>query len=288
VAVGIGPPIVIRDLRHPHIAVVRFVGPAAVIGELGLIFGILGGKIGLPRRTGKEGVARIVPGTEFVTGRDRTGPIGDELPVHDEEALAVPGDDGALFAGSFSLAFDDSEGGLAALPDVQPVQPFGEDVERRVGRVNLEIARSVERVDPDEDAPGKEMDLGRLAIRAGQGGHLNHGIVVEAEIVLPAELELEPSRAGPDLVARDDDEVHLSGLIAEVPASLNVHVPLDVAHPHIAPVIVAVRLSREHGRDQGHEHCSESDDLSHRRSPSILIKATIVPSVFPLIRAGEG
>jgi len=245
--VGIGTPIVVTDPRHPDIAVVRLIGPAAGIGQLGLIFGVFGREIALPDRPGIDRFAGVVPGAEIISGSGQRGRILDEPAVGRNQALAAPGDEGALLAGSLGLAFEDEERAFPAVAHIETVQALAQDVERGVGRIDLEIARPVERVDADENAAGEKVDLGRLPVRPRQGGHLDHGVVVETEIVLPAELELEPSGAGTDLVSRDDDEVHLPGLEAEILASLDVNVSLDVAHPDVAPIVIPGRLSDDRG-----------------------------------------
>jgi len=267
-AVVIRTPVHVRNRRHPDVTVRVFVGPTPVVVELGLVVGVFGRQIGPAHPASVEVVAGAVPGSEVVV----PGPEGHrrsrEPAVRGDDHLALLDEDRAVLGGRFGLAAIDHELGLHIADDVDAVEPFVEDIERGVRRVDLEILLPVEGSDPDEDLPGEEMELGGLGIAAREGDEFDERLGVEAEVVSSSKLDLDPAVAGPDLVALDEDKVQLALLVAEVLGALNVNVALDVAEPDVAPVVIAFRLTKgQDGKADDQDRCQDQDFL-HRLSPS--------------------
>jgi len=83
------------------------------------------------------------------------------------------------------------------------------------------------------------VQLGQVAVAAGEVHHINQGVVVQAKIVSPAELDLGPAFSCPELVARDDDKVHLTLFVAKILSPLDIDVAVDIAQTGIAAAVVA-------------------------------------------------
>jgi len=85
----------------------------------------------------------------------------------------------------------------AVVPDINPEQAGFEDVDRGVGRMDLEILLPIQLPDAEIDTAAEKVDLGRLAIPGRESGHIDLGIQVETQDVAPAELDLGPAVARP-------------------------------------------------------------------------------------------
>ena len=121
--------------------------------------------------------------------------------------------------------------------------------------MDLEILGPIQGIDPEEDASGQDMKLGRIAIMPRQVDQVDLRVVVETQVVALAELNLQAAGAAAQLVPLDDHQVDLALFIALVLGALDEHVALHKAHPGITTVIIAVGLAvGQEGKDHGHRH----------------------------------
>jgi hypothetical protein len=254
-AVVIRTPIVIGNGRHPHISVGAFIDPAAVIRELVFVVVIIRRKIGPAQSPRIESVTAFVPSMEVIApGIERIW-FRSEFTVGGSDALAVPDEGRAFFAGSFGRAAGDAELGLAVFQDVDSIKAFFQDIKRGVGRVNLKILFLVQARNPQISASGKEMKLGRFSGPAGEVYHIHPRVVVQTQIIAPAELNFDAARICPDFISLDDDKVHLAPFVAQVLSSLNVDVAFNVAQADIASIVVALRTL---GKNENGGHKNKS------------------------------
>jgi hypothetical protein len=182
--------------------------------------------------------------------------------------LSAADQDRTVLARDFGPAAINAEFGFFVLPDIDPVEPRLEDIKRSVGGMDLEIPFAVRCLDPEIKAAGEKMKVGRILVLAGKGHDVDLGESVEAEEILAAELELGAAVLGPDFVAFDDNQVHFGLFIAHVLTALDENIALDIAHPDIAAVVVALRLAGSRERDKGKNRRDDETDLFHLRSPS--------------------
>jgi hypothetical protein len=265
----IGPPVGIIRVRDPDVAVLGLIDPAAVIGELDLVIGVVGREVSPVELPGEDGVPGRVPVAKLIAPGDERFGRGEQPAVRGRDLLAAPDDDRAFLARGFGRTAKDREFGLPVLPDLDPVEAAFKDIKRDVRRMDFEILLSVQGIDPDEAAAGEEMELGQVAVPAGKGHDVHLGVFSQPEIVAPAELELDPPVLCPNLVTFEDDDVQLPLLIARVLPVLDVDVPLDEAHPGVASAVVAFRaLGGNEGGEHRRQNRRDQDCFSHRFSPS--------------------
>jgi hypothetical protein len=267
-AVVIGPPIVVADRRNPDIAVRSFVGPAAVARQLVLVIGVIHGKVGLCQAPGEDRVAAGIPVVEIVApGIERAGGR-DEAAVGSRDLFAVLDQDRALFGRRFGGAAVNSEFGFFALKDIDPEQAFLHQIERGVGGMDLEVFLSVQVVDSDIDAAGNEVQLGQVAVAAGQVHHIDQGVAVQTEIVSLPELDFRSAVPCPELVARDDNKVHFSLFVAKILGPLDIDVAIDITQTGITAAVIALLLAK-HEKGKNHNQCRcDHDEFFHLFSPS--------------------
>jgi hypothetical protein len=229
--------------RDPNISIRTLIDPIAVVGELIFVIRVVRREIGPAHGPGIDGVAALVPVAEVVAPRNHGRGFRRKTAVNGDDLLALFDQDRALFAGRFGRAAIDAEFGILVVTDIHPIQSRFHDVKRCVRSMDLETLFPVEAVDSDEEASGKEMDFGRIGIALGKGYNVHLGEIVQAEVVSPAELNLQASVFRPELVALDDDEVHLALLITLVLAALDIDVAFDVAHARITSAVISLVLS---------------------------------------------
>ncbi len=182
--------------------------------------------------------------------------------------LSAADQDRTVLARNFGPAAINAEVGFFVLPDIDPVEPRLEDIKRGVRGMDLEIPFAVRCLDPEIKAAGEKMEVGRILVLAGKGRDVDLGEAVEAEEILPAELELGAAVLGPNFVAIDDDQVHFALFIAHILAALDENIALDIAHPDIAAVVVALGLAGSRERDKDKTRRDDKTHLFHRLSPS--------------------
>jgi hypothetical protein len=86
------------------------------------------------------------------------------------------------------------------------------------------------------------MKAGRILVLLGKLHDVDLGKPVDPEEISPAELKLGPAVLGSELVPLDDDQVHGALLVAQIPGALDEDIALNIAHPDVAPVVVALGL----------------------------------------------
>ncbi len=264
-AVIIRPPAGVVNRRHPNIPVVGLVAPPAVVRQLIIIVGISRGQISPAQAPGVQCVARFVPRLKIVPAGEQAGRPSAPPASGGRDRFPRADKNGSVLAGRFGLAAVHGELRAAVRGDVQPVQAGLKDVKRRVGRMDLEISLSVHVPDAEKDAALEKVDLGRVAVPAGKPGDVDLGLPIKAQDVAPAELDFRPAFPCSELVAFDDDEVHLAELVTEVLSALEINVALDVAQPGEAPVVVALGLSESQERKRRDRRDRQGYEFFHLR-----------------------
>jgi hypothetical protein len=244
----------------------------AVLFELLLVFLDLGREVALAALRHEQRVPRAVPGVETVLAGVVVFRIAEEPPVDGRDGLAFADEDRAGLDGGLETALTREGPGLAVGPDVDTVEPLLEDIERRIGSVDLDALVDGESAHPEVDAAFGEMEADALVPLGGQEGELDLGVIVEAEVVPLAEMDLGLAALGPHLVALDQGEIDLALLVAQVRRPLDVNGPVDVAQAGETVGEKAFILGLQAEGDRNDE-CDRQDRRSwgclvHRLSPS--------------------
>jgi hypothetical protein len=239
------PIVVLGDVRHPDVAVGPLVDPGAVLVELFLVLLDPGGEVLPFAPLGELGVAAAVPVVERVGRGVTVFGVVEEPALGGGQGLPVADEDRAVFRRGFQAALTDEDDGLPAGPDIEPVEARGEDVEGRVGGMELDALLLGEIAHPEIGAAARQDELDALLPFPGQDGELDLGVVVEAEIVAAAEVDLGLAALGPDAVSLDEGEIDLSLLVAQTRGPLDVDRAVDIAQTGIAVGIITFILGRE-------------------------------------------
>lgn len=147
-AVVIGAPIVVVDRRNPDVAVGRFFDPSSVIGQFVLVFGVGRGQIGGGGAAGVKRIPGVIPAGEFVAVRRERPGFGNDAPVFGDDPLTAVDQDRTLLPRHLGPTEVGAERRFFVIPDVDPIKARFEDIERSVGRVNLDVPFAVRRLDP--------------------------------------------------------------------------------------------------------------------------------------------
>jgi hypothetical protein len=122
--------------------------------------------------------------------------------------------------------------------------------------MNFEILLAVERVNSQINAAGQQMELGRISVIRGEVHDVNLGILIQAQVIAPAQLDFDATVFGPHFVAFDDNEVDFALLIAQILAPLDIDIALDIAYAGITAAVVALGIAEsEKGENDCHGHC---------------------------------
>ncbi len=277
--VRVGAPIVvIGHVGHPDVAVGLLVDPVPVIIELLFIFRHFGRQVLAVAPGHEQGIPVAVPLVERVGAGRRILGIAEEPAVGSRHGLMGLDDDRARFGCGFEAALRGIGPGRSVGPDVKPVKPGFEHVERGVGSMDLEALVLEEGADPHVDGAFRQVDADTLIALCGQGRELDLGVFAEAQVIALAEVDLGLASLGPERVALDEGQVDLALFKALVRRALDKDVAVDVAQAGITVGIVPlVRDGRGllGGQAQGDRndecgrHKRRSDHhLVHRLSPS--------------------
>ena len=138
-AVVIGAPVLVDPAGDPDVAVRGEIRPLAVLVELAFEIGELLGKLAVGEFPPGDGGAGFVELVEGVVGDgDEARRLRGEPALGDLEPLGRLEERRAVFAGGLDEALEDLDLGVPVLADVDPVDAAVEDVERGVGRVELD------------------------------------------------------------------------------------------------------------------------------------------------------
>jgi hypothetical protein len=108
----------------------------------------------------------------------------------------------------------DEDLGLAVCPDVEPVKAFLQDVIGSIGAVDLDTLCGRQRTNAKISMPLEDMDLDPVIPLLGQDDKFDLGIIVEAEIVPPTELDFGLAVPCPELIACDKRQIQVAFLVA--------------------------------------------------------------------------
>ncbi len=100
------------DIGNPDISIGLFIDPAAVVGQLFLIFGDGGRQVSGGAPPGEESVSGFIPLIEAVGAGVEPLRIGEDFAAGGDELFPGLDQDGALFAGGFNGPFVDEDSGL--------------------------------------------------------------------------------------------------------------------------------------------------------------------------------
>jgi hypothetical protein len=271
-AVEVRPPVDGGNAGDPDIPVAALVDPLAILVELLFILLDLGREVLALAARGEKRVTRAVPGIEPILAAVGVRRIAEEPAVGGGHGLVRPDEGGAVLGGGLETAFPDGGLGLPIDPNVEPVEPLLEDVERGVGSMDLDALVHGELAHPEIGAAFGEVELDALVPLGGQDGEFDPGVVVEAEVVPAPEVDLGLAAVGPHLIALDQREVYLALLIAQVRGPLNVDRAIDVAQAgetvRIVPFILRLEAERHNNDESGRQERSLCHRLVHRLSPS--------------------
>jgi hypothetical protein len=264
--------LIVGDVRDPDVAVGPFVDPVAVLVELFFVFSDFRGEV-LPFAPGRKlGVAAAVPFVERVVAGIAVFRLAEEPAVGGRHGLLGLDEDGAFFGRGLEAAFTNENLGLSLEPDIEPVQPFLENVKRGVGGVDLDALFRGQGAHPEIGAAFREMDIDALIAFRGQDGEFDFSVVAETEIVAAAEMDLSLTALGPHLVSLNEGKIDLSLFIAQVRCPLDTDRAVDVAQAGKTVRIIPLVLGREAQGDRNDE-CERQKrclchHLVHRLSPS--------------------
>jgi hypothetical protein len=272
-AVVIGPPIIIRrDVGDPDVAIRPFVDPLAVLVKLLFVIAHVGREVLPLAPFGQLDVAAAVPIVERVAAGKVIFRIAEKPAVGGGHGLLCLEEHGALLGRRFQTSFTDEDLGLPFGLDLEPVQAFLEDVERRIGGVDLDALIEGELAHPEIDAALRQVDLDALLPFRGQDGEFDLGVVVEAEIVPVPEMDLGLADLGPHLVSLDQGEVDLSLFESLVGGPLDVDRAVDKIQAGKAVRVESLVLGLEAEGDKNDEGDRQERSLCHhlvhRLSPS--------------------
>jgi hypothetical protein len=263
-AIEIGPPVAVRDIGHPDVAIATLVDPSAVLVELLLVLLDLGREI-LPRAPGREqAVPRVVPILERVAAAGVVSGIVEELPGGGGHGFTRPDEDGAVLRGGLEAALADHGLGLLIEYDLEAVEPLLEDVKRGVGRMDLDALVRDKLAHPEIRAPLDEMEADALVALRRQDGEFDLGVGVETEIVPAPEMDLGLAALGPHRVALDQGEIDLALFVSQVRRPLDIDGAVDIAQAGEAVGIEPFVLGPEAEGDGDDDHDGQDRRLRHR------------------------
>ena len=145
------------------------------------------------------------------------------------DALAGLDQDGAFLARGLDQAPEHEDLGVRVLLDVDAIEAFVQDVERRVGRMDLDALLPGQRGYLDIDAAGPDPDPDRVVALLREVQEVDLGLVVEPDVVAAAEVDLDPAVGRPETVALGDGRIDDAFLVTDVRGPLDEGVPGDVA-----------------------------------------------------------
>ncbi len=90
------------------------------------------------------------------------------------------------------------------------------------------------------------MELDRVISPLGKADQVNLGVMVNTEVVFPAEMDFCSAFARTEFIALDQDEVDDTFFKSLVSGSLDIHITVDIAQPGIAVTVVFSLGRREH------------------------------------------
>jgi hypothetical protein len=218
-------------------------------------------------------VPRTVPVVENVVTRVEVLRIPEKTAFGNRRGLLVPDERRPVLGGRLQAAFMDEDSGLAARRHIEAVQALFEDVERRVGGMDRHAFIDGEMAHSEVGASLEDMDLEALVPLLGELGEFHFGVGVEAKVVPAAEVDLGLAVLGPHLIALDEGQVDLALLIAQVGGPLDVDGAVDVAQPGETVGVIAFVLGQKAEGDGNDESDDQERFVSHRLSPSTLIKS---------------
>jgi hypothetical protein len=133
--------------------------------------------------------------------------------------------------------------------------------------MDLDVLFPIERIDAEKNAAGQDMELGREKVAVRQIGQIDLGVPIQAQMVAPAELNLQTAVFGPDFITGDDTEIDFALFETQILGPLDEDVALDKTHPGKTAVVIARALAETRQR-QDHGRCDcDAPQFFHRISP---------------------
>jgi hypothetical protein len=257
----------------------------AVVIELLFVLLHFGGEVLPVAACGELGVPAVVPIVESVAAGLPVGGISEEPAVGGRHGLLGMDEDGAVFGRGFQAALTDEDLGLALEPDIEPVEALFEDVERRIGGMDLDALVEGELGHPEISAAFREVDLDTLLPFRGENGEFDLGVIAEAEVIPPAEMDLGLAAFGPELVPLDQGKVDLALFVAQVRCPLDEHRAADIGQAGKTVGVESLVLGHEAEGDQNDEADRQERSLCHhlvhRLSPSASYLKQLSCHAFP-------
>jgi hypothetical protein len=176
----------------------------AVLVELFFIFFEVGGEVLPFAPLGELGVPGTVPVVETVLAGIEIFRVAGETAVGCRQAFLFVDHHRTVLAGRLQAALADEDLGFPVQFHVEPVEPFFENVERRVGGMDFDALVSGEITHPEIGASFGNMELDALVPFLGKDREFHLGVIGEAEVVAAAEMDLGLAGFGPHLVALDE------------------------------------------------------------------------------------
>jgi hypothetical protein len=114
------------------------------------------------------------------------------------------------------------------------------------------------------------VQLAQVAVAAREVHQIHQRVVVQAEIIFPAELNFRAPFPCPEFVARDDDKVHFSLFISKILGPLDIDISLHVANTGVTSAVISFGLAKGK-KGENHNQCGcDHDESFHLHSPSTL------------------
>jgi hypothetical protein len=229
----------------------------AVLVEFFFIFSEVGGEVLPFASLGQLGIPGAVPAVEVVVGGIGGFRIAGETAVGGRQAFLFTDHHRTVHAGRLEAPFADEDLGFPVESHVESIEPFFENVERRVGSMDFDTLVGSEIAHAEVGAAFIEMDLDVLVSFLRQDGKFHLGVIGEAEVVAAAEVDLSLAVLGSHFVALDEGEVHLPLLVAQVRCPLNKDRAVDVAQAGKAVGVEAFVLGHEAEGDRNDDRDGE-------------------------------
>jgi len=257
----------------------------SVLVELLLVLLHLGGEVLLLAPRGELLVPAAVPVVEGVAAGVPIGGIAEQTAVDGRHGLLIPDEDGAVLGRGLQAPLAGRRLGFSGGVDVEAVEALLENIERRVGGMDLDALVQGEMAHPEIGAAFREVDLDALLPFRGQEDEFDLGVVIEAEIVPSAEVDLGLAALRSDLVSLNEGQVDLPLFVAQVRRPLDIDRPADIAEAGEAVGVISFVLGHEAEGDRNDEYGRQKGrslhHLVHRFSPSAPIFSNYRASLPP-------
>jgi len=237
-AVKVWPPVERTHIRHPYVTIRILVNPTAVVLQFFLIFIKGRRQVASGTPLGIQGFPRFIPILESIRARIAVFRVSEKPSFRDGKYFPSMENDRAAFPGGFEFALDDVGRGSAFGHDVEAVQANIQDIKRAIGSVNFGGLVTSQVLYLKVDISFKQMKSYRFVGLLGQSDKFHLAVLIEAEKVAAAEMDLGPALLGPQLVSLDDNQVDLSFLVTEISESLDEDVADHVVQPGVTVRII--------------------------------------------------